>query len=394
MNRREFLYSGLIAASTVALGPRFAPAQVTSGGGKVIIIGGGLAGLVTAYELTKLRYDVTVLEAQERPGGRVLTLRDFGDGVYADAGAARIPSDHDLTLKYVNEFGLPLIPFYPKDGKFMRLANGGVEQTDWGKFRDATQFVMGLGDADHWQKIKGGNDLLPKAFAERLKGKVRFGTPVVKIEPAPDPVTVTFRERNGLQSLAGDFLLCAIPFTMLAKIDVSPPFSSGKTEAIRTARMESASRVFIETKQRFWLDKGVNGFAFGDDFAEIWNSTFGEPGSRGILQTYVRNGYSTELTRMSASDRISLTVAKIRKFFPELDANFVKGQSKCWSEDPWVLGAWAGYDGRSSIGRQREGNVFFAGEHLSNHGSWMQGALESGLRAVSEITSARQAVAA
>ena len=186
MKRRDFLYSGLIAATTAAVAPRFALAQVSAPGVKVIIIGGGLAGLVAAYELSKLRYDVTVLEAQERVGGRVLTLRDFGDGVYADAGAARIPSDHDLTHKYVREFGLPLIPFYPSEGKFMRLGNGGVEQTNWDRFRDATQFVMGLGDANNWQKIKGGNDLLPKAFAERLQGKIRFGAPVVKIEPGPN----------------------------------------------------------------------------------------------------------------------------------------------------------------------------------------------------------------
>ena len=393
MNRREFLQRGVIATSTIVVGSRFIPAQVSSPGAQVVVIGGGLAGLVTAYELSKLRYDVTLLEAQERPGGRVLTFRDFGDGVYADAGAARIPSNHDLTHKYVREFGLPLIPFYPSEGKFMRLAHGSVEQTDWDKFREATRFVMGLGDATQWQKIKGGNDLLPKAFAEKLKEKVRFGTPVVKIEPSTPRARVTFHERDKLQSIESDLIVCAVPFTMLAKIEVSPALSASKMEAIRNARMESASRVFIETKRRFWLDKGLNGFAFGDDFAEIWNSTFGEPGTHGIVQTYVRGGYSTALGQLPEQERVTSTVGKLRKFFPEVDANLLKGRSKCWSEDPWVLGAWGGYSG-GSFGQLREGNVFFAGEHLSSHGSWMQGALESGLRVVNEITKTRQTAAA
>ena len=392
MNRREFLFRGTVAASTLLIAPRFTPAQASASRAKVIVIGGGLAGLVAAYELNKQRYDVTLLEAQERPGGRVLTFRDFGDGVYADAGAARIPNDHDLTHKYVREFGLPLIPFYPRDGKFMRLANGTVEQTDWDKFREATRFAMGLGDADHWQKIKGGNDLLPKAFADRLKEKIRFGAPVVKISPGPNGVAVTIRERDKLQIIDGDLLVSAIPFTMLAKIEISPALSTSKMEAFRNARMESASRVFIETKRRFWLDKGVNGFAFGDDFAEIWNSTFGEPGTHGILQSYIRGEYSRNMTAMPERDRISSTAAKFRKFFPELEANFVLGRTKCWSEDPWVLGAWGGYSG--SFGPIREGNVFFAGEHLSSHGSWMQGALESGLTVVNEITRARATAAA
>jgi monoamine oxidase len=154
--------------------------------------------------------------------------------------------------------------------------------------------------------------------------------------------------------------------------------------------MDSASRVFLETKQRFWLTKGVNGFAFGDDFAEIWNSTFGEPGTHGILQSYVRGEYSRNLTAMAQPDRISETARKFKKFFPELDVNLILGRTKCWSEDPWALGAWGGYNGRASAAQGREGTVFFAGEHLSNHGSWMQGALESGLRVVNEINSVRQ----
>ncbi len=51
-----------------------------------------------------------------RPGGRVLTLREpFSDGLYAEAGAARIPDNHDLTLQYVRQFGLTLDPFYPSE---------------------------------------------------------------------------------------------------------------------------------------------------------------------------------------------------------------------------------------------------------------------------------------
>ena len=67
-----------------------------------------MAGLVAGYELTQLGHDVTILEARTRPGGRVHTLREpFSDGLHAEAGAARIPDHHDLTLKYVHLLGLP-----------------------------------------------------------------------------------------------------------------------------------------------------------------------------------------------------------------------------------------------------------------------------------------------
>jgi monoamine oxidase len=80
------------------------------------VIGAGLAGLSAAYELTQAGHKVTVLEARTRPGGRVLTLRDsFAEGLYAEAGATRIPNHHHYTLRYIERFGLELDPFEPSN---------------------------------------------------------------------------------------------------------------------------------------------------------------------------------------------------------------------------------------------------------------------------------------
>ena len=80
-------------------------------GKRIIVIGAGMAGLVAAFELVRQGHDVLVLEAQNRVGGRVFTLRTFAPGLYAEAGAMRIPRVHDLTLGYCRLFGLTLRPF-------------------------------------------------------------------------------------------------------------------------------------------------------------------------------------------------------------------------------------------------------------------------------------------
>ncbi len=386
MKRREFLKAGFLSATGLVFAPTFSFAQVSAAPRKVLIIGAGLSGLVTAYELDKLGFDVTVLEAQARAGGRILTVRDFDENLYAEAGAARIFHDHDLTLKYVNEFRLPLVPFYPTEQKFLRMKNGKSEAVKWGKFAEATEPVMYLEKPSYWQKIQGGNDLLPRAFGQKLNGKIKYASPVVKIEQTEKEVRVTFNEKKTLETLRGDYLICTIPFTMLRKIEISPKFPADKMQIIENLQYDSASRVLLQTKRHFWADRKLNGFASGEDFAEIWHSTFGQSGTRGVLQSYIRGDYSLSLTKLAPDERIEFTLKSLEKLFPEIRANFEKGAAKCWSEDAWVLGAWAHLLPKQSESIVRpENRVFFAGEHASNFTSWMQGALQSGLRVVEEI---------
>ncbi|WP_312018622.1 NAD(P)/FAD-dependent oxidoreductase [Streptomyces sp. I05A-00742] len=75
---------------------------------RVLVLGAGVAGLTTAYELERRRFRVEVVEGNTRIGGRVLTHR-FGPGPDAPAaelGAMRVPAHHRLTLEYIDRMGL------------------------------------------------------------------------------------------------------------------------------------------------------------------------------------------------------------------------------------------------------------------------------------------------
>jgi len=391
ISRRQFLRRSAIAVAAAGLSQSQLSRTIAFNGPakKVLVLGAGLAGLVAAYELTKLGHEVTVLEARTRPGGRVHTLREpFSDGLFAEEGAARIPENHDLTHKYVKEFALPLEPFYPSELHALRFDRGGREEVPIDGFTDAMtrNYSEELGgNPTRWQKIKGGTDMLPKAFAEHLGNKIRYGSPVVKIEQDEKQARVVFLNAGKHQTMTADNVLCTIPFSVLRNVELAG-LSSQKREIIKNTRYDAVARVYLQTRSRVWEDKGLNGFAFTAGAVEVWQPTWNQPGPRGILMTYARPGEAERITKLKENERIATTLKQLDEMFGGLSQSFERGATKCWTEDEWSRGAWA-FVGFANFGAAiaPEGRLHFAGEHLSEWPSWMQGALSSGLRAVKEI---------
>jgi monoamine oxidase len=112
ISRRGVLGLAAAAGAGLALGPaagsaRTSPRTAAATRSKVIVVGAGLAGLTCALELTDRGWDVTVLEARDRVGGRVHTLREpFGAGTHVEAGGEFIDRDHNAMLSLLTRFGL------------------------------------------------------------------------------------------------------------------------------------------------------------------------------------------------------------------------------------------------------------------------------------------------
>jgi len=111
--RREFLSTSLAATAGLMLPRGVAAAAHPSGrhaGGKrVVVVGAGFAGLACAHELRTLGYDVTVVEARDRVGGRVRSSTSFVPGRTVEIGAELIGSNHPTWIRFQHELGLEFL---------------------------------------------------------------------------------------------------------------------------------------------------------------------------------------------------------------------------------------------------------------------------------------------
>lgn len=110
VTRRDFV-KGTLAASTTLLLSRYSfadsPAQPVKK--RIVVIGAGFSGLACAHELISAGYDVTVVEARDRVGGRVLSFKDFVPGKNVEGGGELIGSNHPTWMNYAQKFGLEFI---------------------------------------------------------------------------------------------------------------------------------------------------------------------------------------------------------------------------------------------------------------------------------------------
>jgi monoamine oxidase len=449
---------------------------------RVVIVGGGLAGLVAGYELLRQGHDPVILEAQNRVGGRIHTLRDFAPGLYAEAGGMRIPRAHDLTLAYCREFGLELRPFVMGNPKGLVYV-GGVRMTaeEAGAAPDLLPFEVAEHErgrtADHlwaeaiadvkelldrdgdgawdeiarrydqysvyeflkakgWsegaieyyavmnflesdlnnavvevlredlggayedmQEIVGGMDRLPNAFFERLQDHVRLGAEVYAIGQDDRSVTVHVKTEALRYSITADHVIVTVPFSVLRHVEVLTPFSREKQRAIRQLNYHASTKVLFQVRHRRWeTEDGILGGATVTDLPiRRMNYPTPDPSTdRGmLLASYTWGQDALQWGAMDEETRLEEALDDVSRIHPWIREEYEVGASHAWYADRWARGAFALFAPEQQTQLQEaivrpEGRIQFAGEHCSLYHAWIQGALESGIRAARAIHEASQ----
>lgn len=460
-------------------------------GAHVIVLGAGIAGLTSAYELEQAGFRVTLLEARDRVGGRAWTVRDgdriemngedtqtarFSDGIYFNAGPARIPSFHQGLLGYAKRFAVPLevevnssrsAYIMGKDGRKIRMRTavndmrGRIAELlakaiDQGALNQAVSaadkqrlmpFLRLYGDlrpdyvftgtersgfatapgagvtfaspgtalpldqllaneqlpatlfednlymqATMFQPV-GGMDRIHAGFDRNLRRSAIRGAVVTRMRHAANGVEVTYRDTasNVIDTVRGDYVICTIPFPVLASIDTD--FSPKLQKTIKSVIYDHSNKVAFESP-RFWEREQIyGGISFvGGPTALVWYPSAGLHSERGMLLGCYNSGpNAAEFAKRPIAEQIAFSRGVIETLHPGHGADLVSGIAVNWHKVPYSLGPWPDWNAGSANGRQEghidteafrrlqqpEGRVYFAGAALSQTPGWQEGGIQS-----------------
>ena len=414
-----------------------------------IVIGAGLSGLAAAYALTKAGWDVTVLEARDRIGGRVLSYTFPQTNLICELGAEWVGANHERVRALCGEFNIELVDHtfdvsLMRDGvvkgpgqwdlstpalqafeKFIKEFKGYSQQdmskldhfdwwtwlkkigfseddlvlrdlidsTDFGEsIRQVSAFVAAGEYAESSPanemdfKMKGGNTRLITELAQRvLQKNIRTRMPVQEIRQRGGRVSV---KANG-ETFTADACICTVPARILNEIRFDPPLPSAHSAAAEELQYSRIVKNSVLYSERFWVEEK---FSLVSDVTShfYFHSTKNQPGKEGILCSYAIGEKADVLAAQSERRRMDIITRDIVPFnerAPELARTVT---SYAWQRDRYTHGAYAVYRPRQwftlrPVLQRPHINVLFAGEHLGDWQGFMEGAIVTGEKAAQAL---------
>lgn len=400
LSRRAFLKR---AGTALAAAPFVSTATFLRRRYTCAVVGAGLSGLAAAQALRQAGWDVVVLEARDRVGGRVLSYRFPEEpGLVCELGAEWIGASHERMQALCHDFGLPLkdhrfaasllrdgIVAGPDGWRFSPEAEAGFERlrTDYDSFSeddlrrldaldwwtclenygfspddlrlrdlmDSTDFGESIrhvsayaAAAEYFEsspanemdfKIEGGNSRLIEALADRV------GRDAIRLNR---PVT-EICQRDGRveivaagETVTADACICTVPTRVLEEIRFDPPLPAAQLAAAEQLQYARIIKNSVLTSERFW---GAEDFSLVSDVTAhyYFHSTHGQPSEAGILTSYAVGEKADVLAAQSDARRMRIVLRDLLPLDMRAPRMGRAIASYAWQRDPYTRGAYALY---------------------------------------------------
>lgn len=400
-NRREFLKilgsatAGIAVSSQVVIGQRRKRTCV--------IVGSGLAGLAAGFKLKNAGWDITILEARNRVGGRVFS-HTMGENntLICELGAEWVGESHERIKALCTDFNIPLQKhqfedYLMQNGKVSRPGTWGpsakakaafekmiadyekltalqknrIDRTDWWThlsdigfnrddlilrdLADSTDFGESIRHVSAFAalaeyaesspknemdyKMTGGNSRLVREFVKRI-GEANIRTGIKVTEINQRAGTVIVNA--GEQSFRADACICTAPVASLRKIKFNPPLPAVQRDAAQKLTYARIIKNSVLYENRFWKDEN---FSMVSDTTShyYFHSTQNQPANEGILTAYAIGEKADVLASQDDTRRMDIITRDLHDFndrAPQLAKDIA---SYAWQRDEYTEGAYALY---------------------------------------------------
>jgi monoamine oxidase len=159
-----------------------------------------------------------------------------------------------------------------------------------------------------------GSDALPLAFASRLRNRIRYGAEVVRIERGDERVEIVVNAGGVPARLTADRVVCAIPFSVLQRIEVASPFSETKREVVSGLDYRSVTRVYLQVRRRFWESEGVIGAMTDLPIGQVQVHPIFSTGAEGHRAILEAMSVATVLRRLTPCRRMTVCASSWRRW--------------------------------------------------------------------------------
>ncbi|HEY0458414.1 MAG TPA: NAD(P)/FAD-dependent oxidoreductase [Pyrinomonadaceae bacterium] len=400
-NRREFLKILGVSAIGIALAPQNVFAQKRKK--SCVIIGAGFAGLAAAFKLKNADWDVTVLDARNRTGGRVFShVLPENPNLICELGAEWVGESHERIKALCKDFNIPLQKhqfddYLLQNGRVSRpdewgfsvqakaafekikanyarltpLQQAKLDRLDWWTYleqigysqddlilrdlMDSTDFgesirhVSAFGALAEYAesspknemdyKMTGGNARLAQEFAKRI-GDENIKLNTLVTEINQRAGIVTVK--TGTESFTADACICTAPVASLNRIKFNPPLPAVQSEAAQKLIYSRITKNSVLYENRFWKDEN---FSLVSDVTShyYFHSTQNQPGAQGILTAYAIGEKADVLASQSDARRMKIIANDLTDFNREAPQMARGIASYAWQRDRFTEGAYALY---------------------------------------------------
>ena len=336
----------------------------------VLIIGGGLTGLSLAYFLQDQNLRVEIIEARDRLGGRIHTIRNETSPPL-EMGATWLGMKHTALVELLGD--LKIDTFKQALGKRAIYEPMSISPP---------QLVQLPNNEDPSYRIVGGTACLTDALAEQLSpNQASLSEAVTSIAAMENHMQV----KTSARTIESAIVISTLPpYLFAAAIELSPPLPGEISNLLHETHtwMGDSIKVSLTYPKPFWRAEDLSGTMFSNvgpipemyDHSDYQDHKF-------ALTGFFNNAYHSSTTQ----ERQELALTQLKKYYGEQANDFISYNEKIWPTDPNTYTAYISHllphqnNGHALFQQPQYGGKLFIGgaETAAQYPGYMDGAVRS-----------------